>query len=78
MPVIDVDSHFEPTQDWLDEFPALKDRLPTLFPTDDPRFMMGTPEMFGLVRVRRPASKRSTGAAHAFGHDCHSGNARSL
>ena len=24
MPVIDVDSHFEPTADWLDEFPGLK------------------------------------------------------
>jgi predicted TIM-barrel fold metal-dependent hydrolase len=46
MPVIDVDSHFEPTHDWLDEFPALKEQLPTLYPNDDPRFMMGTPEMF--------------------------------
>lgn len=46
MPVIDVDSHFEPTEDWLDDFPTLKARLPTLFPTDDPRFEMRSPEMF--------------------------------
>ena len=46
MPVIDIDSHFEPTLDWLDEFPALKKRLPELYPTDDPRFAMATPEMF--------------------------------
>ena len=44
--VIDIDSHFEPTHDWLDEFPQLRDRLPKLFPTDDPRFAMGTAEMF--------------------------------
>ncbi len=44
--VIDVDSHFEPTADWLDEFPALKARLPQRFPTDDPRFVMRSPEMF--------------------------------
>jgi predicted TIM-barrel fold metal-dependent hydrolase len=44
--VIDVDSHFEPTADWLDEFPALKARLPERFPTDDPRFVMRSPEMF--------------------------------
>ena len=46
MPVIDVDSHFEPTEDWLDDFPKLKARLPELFPTDDPRFRMRSPEMF--------------------------------
>ena len=46
MPVIDVDSHFEPTEDWLDEFPKLKAELPPLFPTDDPRFVMRSPEMF--------------------------------
>ena len=38
MPVIDIDSHFEPTDDWLDEFPALKAELPERYPTDDPRF----------------------------------------
>jgi predicted TIM-barrel fold metal-dependent hydrolase len=47
MPVIDVDSHFEPTDDWLDEFPALKAKLPEKYPTDDPRFRMTRgPEMF--------------------------------
>ena len=46
MPVIDVDSHFEPAVDWLDEFPALKADLPDRFPTDDPRFTLRSPEMF--------------------------------
>jgi uncharacterized protein len=44
--VIDVDAHFEPTDDWLDEFPALKAGLPDRYPTDDPRFAMRSPEMF--------------------------------
>jgi len=46
IPVIDIDSHFEPAHDWLDEFPGLKKRLPERYPTDDPRFSMATPEMF--------------------------------
>jgi len=46
VPVIDIDAHFEPTEDWLDEFPELKERLPDHFPTDDPRFTMRSPEMF--------------------------------
>jgi predicted TIM-barrel fold metal-dependent hydrolase len=46
MPVIDIDAHFEPTAEWLDEFPALKAKLPEQFPTDDPRFTMRSPEMF--------------------------------
>ena len=46
MTVIDIDAHFEPVADWLDEFPALKAKLPRLLPTDDPRFVLGTPEMF--------------------------------
>ena len=46
MPVIDVDSHFEPTDDWLDEFPALAAKLPEKFPLDDPRFTLRSPEMF--------------------------------
>jgi predicted TIM-barrel fold metal-dependent hydrolase len=46
MPVIDIDSHFEPAEDWLDEFPALRAKLPERFPTDDPRFVMRSPEMF--------------------------------
>jgi predicted TIM-barrel fold metal-dependent hydrolase len=44
--VIDIDSHFEPAEDWLDEFPTLKSKLPDRFPTDDPRFTMRSPEMF--------------------------------
>jgi predicted TIM-barrel fold metal-dependent hydrolase len=46
MPVIDIDSHYEPTLDWLDEFPSLKKKLPDRFPTDDPRFELRSPEMF--------------------------------
>jgi predicted TIM-barrel fold metal-dependent hydrolase len=46
VPVIDIDAHFEPTADWLDEFPGLRDRLPARFPTHDPRFSMRSPEMF--------------------------------
>jgi predicted TIM-barrel fold metal-dependent hydrolase len=44
--VIDIDSHFEPADDWLDEFPALRAELPERFPTDDPRFTLRSPEMF--------------------------------
>ena len=44
--VIDVDAHFEPAADWLDEFPALKTELPELLPDTDPRFRMDTGEMF--------------------------------
>lgn len=68
MTVIDVDSHFEPTHDWLDEFPALKAKLPARYPTDDPRFEMATPEMFawfvsddllrGVPRERRMPMER--------------------
>lgn len=46
MPVIDIDSHFEPVDDWLDDFPMLKAKLPEKFPIDDPRFAMHGPEMF--------------------------------
>jgi predicted TIM-barrel fold metal-dependent hydrolase len=46
MPVIDVDAHFEPAEDWLDEFPALKAKLPDQYPAEDPRFHMRSPEMF--------------------------------
>jgi predicted TIM-barrel fold metal-dependent hydrolase len=46
MPVIDIDAHFEPADGWLDEFPALKARLPARFPTGDPRFTLRSPEMF--------------------------------
>ncbi|MCB1017039.1 MAG: amidohydrolase family protein [Acidimicrobiales bacterium] len=47
-PVIDVDAHFEPPLDWLDEFPSLKAELPELLPQDDPRFRLGSPEMFAF------------------------------
>ena len=46
MTVIDIDAHFEPVEDWLDEFPALKAKLPQRLPTDDPRFALGSPELF--------------------------------
>jgi predicted TIM-barrel fold metal-dependent hydrolase len=46
VPVIDIDAHFEPAAGWLDDFPALRDRLPARFPTHDPRFSMRSPEMF--------------------------------
>jgi predicted TIM-barrel fold metal-dependent hydrolase len=68
MPVIDIDSHFEPTADWLEEFPALQAKLPDRFPTDDPRFEMRSPEMFayfvtddllrGVPRERRMPIER--------------------
>jgi predicted TIM-barrel fold metal-dependent hydrolase len=70
MPVIDVDAHFEPTEDWLDEFPALRATLPERLPTDDPRFNTrgGSPEMFayfvsddllrGVPRERRMPIER--------------------
>lgn len=48
MTVIDIDAHFEPADDWLDEFPALQAKLPERFPTDDPRFTMRSPEMFAF------------------------------
>ena len=48
MTVIDIDAHFEPTEDWLDEFPTLRAKLPPRLPTDDPRFPLsgGSPSMF--------------------------------
>jgi predicted TIM-barrel fold metal-dependent hydrolase len=45
-PVIDVDAHYEPAADWLDEFPSLRDELPPELPDTDPRFRMDTGEMF--------------------------------
>ena len=44
--IIDVDAHVEPAPGWLDEFPDLAARLPEKFPDTDPRFAMGTAEMF--------------------------------
>ena len=46
MPIIDVDAHAELALDWLDEFPSLKARFPDLLPDTDPRFRLGTAEMF--------------------------------
>jgi len=47
-PIIDVDAHFEPAPDWLDEFPSLKAELPERLPVEDPRFALGSPEMFAF------------------------------
>ncbi len=44
--IIDVDAHAEPAPGWLDDFPDLADRLPALLPDTDPRFALGTAEMF--------------------------------
>jgi predicted TIM-barrel fold metal-dependent hydrolase len=50
MAIIDVDAHFEPSANWLDEFPGLGDRLPPLLPESDPRLPRGvnTPEAFAF------------------------------
>jgi uncharacterized protein len=44
--VIDVDAHYEPAADWLDEFPSLKSALPERLPDTDPRFRLDSGEMF--------------------------------
>jgi len=44
--IIDVDAHAEPAPGWLDDFPDLAARLPELLPDSDPRFALGTAEMF--------------------------------
>jgi uncharacterized protein len=44
--IIDVDAHVEPAPGWLDDDPDLAARLPELLPDDDPRFALGTAEMF--------------------------------
>ena len=46
MKVIDVDAHFEPAADWLDDFPDLRGRVPERLPDTDPRFRMNSAEMF--------------------------------
>lgn len=46
MVVVDVDAHYEPAHDWLDEFPKLRDRLPRALPEDDPRFEVPSAEQF--------------------------------
>ncbi|MBX3314731.1 MAG: amidohydrolase family protein [Actinobacteria bacterium] len=50
MAIIDVDAHFEPAADWLDDFPGLADRLPEWLPESDPRIPRGvnTPEAFAF------------------------------
>src|SRR5437763_1527653 len=48
MRVIDVDSHAEPASNWLDDFPSLKAKLPERFPDTDPRFRIGSSEMFAF------------------------------
>ncbi|MCE4267531.1 amidohydrolase family protein [Rhodococcus globerulus] len=49
MTIIDVDAHFEPTVDWLDEFPRLKERLPQKYPESDPRFALAAAEHFAFM-----------------------------
>jgi predicted TIM-barrel fold metal-dependent hydrolase len=44
--IIDVDAHVEPAPGWLDDFPDLAARLPDRLPDTDPRFALGTAEMF--------------------------------
>lgn len=46
--VVDVDAHFEPELGWLDDHPSLKAELPERLPTGDPRFRLGTAEMFAF------------------------------
>ncbi|HEY8525296.1 MAG TPA: amidohydrolase family protein [Acidimicrobiales bacterium] len=68
MPIIDIDAHAEPADDWLDEFPALKAKLPDRLPVHDPRFALHSPEMFtwfvtddllrGVPRERRMPMER--------------------
>lgn len=44
--IVDVDAHVEPAPGWLDDFPDLAARLPEHLPDTDPRFALGTAEMF--------------------------------
>jgi predicted TIM-barrel fold metal-dependent hydrolase len=48
--IIDVDAHYEPPVDWLDDFPGLSDRVPQQLPESDPRVPRGvnTPEAFAF------------------------------
>jgi predicted TIM-barrel fold metal-dependent hydrolase len=48
MRIIDVDAHFEPTQDWLDGFPELRARMPALLPESDPRLGWRSPEQYSF------------------------------
>ncbi|MGA4544187.1 amidohydrolase family protein [Uniformispora flossi] len=49
MTVIDVDAHFEPARNWLDQFPRLRDRLPGQLPDDEPEFAPNTAEHFAYA-----------------------------
>jgi predicted TIM-barrel fold metal-dependent hydrolase len=79
MPVIDIDAHVEPADDWLDEFPALAAALPERFPTGDPRFTLHSPEMFawfvsddllrGVARDRRMPIERLVTPAMRYLYD---------
>ena len=40
MTVIDVDAHYEPAADWLDEYPSLRADLPELLPKNDRAFAL--------------------------------------
>jgi predicted TIM-barrel fold metal-dependent hydrolase len=68
MPVFDVDSHFEPTENWLSEFPKLAARLPQLLPESDPRLSWRSAEQyayftsFDLLRFA-PREKRLPSSA---------------
>ena len=68
MTIIDVDAHFEPSANWLDEFPVLKKKLPEKFPASDPRFRMNSGEMFAyfvsddLLRAVPPEQRMDRGA----------------
>lgn len=61
--IIDVDAHVEPAPGWLDGFPDLAARLPELLPDTDPRFALGSAEMFAwfisddLLRQVPPAER---------------------
>jgi hypothetical protein len=61
--VYDVDSHFEPAPDWLDDFPALKRRLPELLPELEPEFALRSPQHFAYfvsdgIRPMAPPTDR--------------------
>jgi predicted TIM-barrel fold metal-dependent hydrolase len=77
MTIVDVDAHYEPAADWLDEFPALRDELPECLPDDDPRFRLDSGEMFayfvsddllrGVAREQRmPIDRLTTPAMTAM------------
>jgi len=68
MPIFDVDSHFEPVDGWLDEFPGLAARMPALLPESDPRLKWRSPEQysyftsFDVLRFVPPGERLSAQA----------------